>query len=413
MLKASALYIAIIIAAIVAILSASLIATAYFYRWEQQKNQRWQKLSANLQCGISLSLSSAFSHTDSLINIDLFGEGTDSLAVKKEKYGIFDYSAVAAFQHEDTLKKAFLIAPDDRQDQLAIYLSDEDRPVSVSGTTQITGNVALPKSGIKQAYVEGKPYKGGKKLVNGNIGTSNRTLPELNPEQLKALEEMLDDTLITQELPTEDLSNSFFKGTQVLRINAERAIIDNNIRGNIILLCDTVLTISATAKLQDVIVYARGIVVENGFSGSCQLFARDSVITGDKVHFNYPSAIGVVKKRAEKQQSRIVLGKQCVFEGILFSYEPERSSLQTLIALGENSIVKGEIYATGLLKMERPVTVEGKVSCNRFIIQTSTTLYENYLIDIRIDRPARSKYYLSSGLFDKEETNNQVLKWLD
>ncbi|PIG98215.1 hypothetical protein CS542_06460 [Pedobacter sp. IW39] len=50
-----------------------------------------------------------------------------------------------------------------------LYLSDEDRPVSVSGKTLLIGNGMLPKAGIKQSYAEGKPYTGIKQLLDGKL----------------------------------------------------------------------------------------------------------------------------------------------------------------------------------------------------------------------------------------------------
>ena len=123
--------------------------------------------------------------------------------------------------------------------------------------------------------------------------------------------------------------------------------------------------------------------------------------------------MGIIKEQNSKLQAKIVLGSSSVFSGVLFSYEEKRSDLQTMISLGKESLVKGEVYVSGFVKMEKPLTVEGKVSCNRFIIQTPTTLYENYLIDIIINRNRRSKYYLSSSLFESEQKENRVLKWLN
>jgi hypothetical protein len=165
--------------------------------------------------------------------------------------------------------------------------------------------------------------------------------------------------------------------------------------------------------LENVLIFARSIVVEEGFKGNAQLFARDSIVTGTNVLFSYPSCMGIVKSSTTAGQPKISLGQNSLFAGILFTYERSRSDLQTQIALGKNSRIKGEVYASGYVKMERPVTVAGKVSCNRFIIQTATTLYENYLIDITLNRQALSKYYLGSPLFSAAKYEQKVLKWLN
>lgn len=413
MIKSSAFYIALIIAFIIAIFSASLITTAYFYRLENQKNQRYQHLSQNLESGTALALSAGFEQTDSTLLLDLYAEGTDSLMIKKSTWGIFDYAVLASFTLNDTLKRSFLIAKDAKEDLTAIYLSDEDRPLSVSGHTKINGEALLPKAGIKQAYVEGKPFSG-KKLVNGVIKKSGRALPALDKKKLEEIAYWLEDTGSHTIALADSLSNSFFLPMAVLRLNPTNAVISTTVKGNIVILCDTVITITRDAKMEDVIIYAPGIIVEQGFKGSCQLFAKDSIVAAKDVVFLYPSCLGVLKPADSKVQAKIDLASGSSFSGILFTYEARRSDLQTIISIGKNSSIAGEVYATGLLKMEKPLTIEGKVSCNRFIIQTPTTLYENYLIDITIDRPKRSKYFLSSALFAGfKESDNKILKWLN
>ncbi len=410
MLKASALYMVIIIALVIAVFSASLIATAYFYRLEYQKNMRFGRLQLNLNSATSILLSSAYNSAEEQ-KIDLFGEQTDSVIVRKERWGLFELGTVKAFTLNDTLKKAFLIAEDAEKDQAAVYLSDEDRPLSVSGSTRITGEVQIPKAGIKQAYVEGKPYAG-KELVYGTIKNSSRTLPQLSQSILDDIEKYLSDTLNNGVYTSDSISNSFFNEPKVIRVSRSSPAITNTaITGRVIILCDTVLTIGPGVQLRDVLVYAPSIVVKEGFKGSCQLFARDSVVVEKKADFEYPSAIGILKK-GEGGQPKIELGSDCRFAGIIFTHEKKRSELQTVISLGKNAIVKGEIYAAGFIKMEKPVTVEGKLSCNRFIIQTPSTLYENYLIDITINRNSRSPYYLSSPLFERKAPN-QILRWLN
>jgi len=408
MIRASALYIAIIIAAVIAIFSASLIATAYFYRLEYQKSMRMNKLSANLNSGISILLSEGFKKYDEPQIIDLFGKENDSLTLCKEKWGVFDLAMVKAFTLADTIGKTFLTGIRDK-DLTALYLSDEDRPLSVSGSTRITGDALLPKAGIKQAYVEGKPFAG-KKLVEGSVKTSKRTLPPLNMERLDELEKWLNDTIHISGITGDSVHNSFFNSVRIVRVPKSDPVIRKKHTGKIILLCDTTLTINREAVLEDIIVFAPAIVVKDEFQGNCQLFARDSIITGKKVLFNYPSCLGILK-RDSKQQPKIVLGPNTIFSGIIFSWEEQRSDMQTMISLGKNSLIKGDVYASGFIKLEKPLTVEGRLSCNRFIIQTPVTLYENYLIDITLSRTKRSPYYLNTVLFENKG-EQRVLKWL-
>lgn len=413
MLKASALYLVIIVSLVIAIFSATLITTAYLYKLEYQKNLRYGRLSSNLQSGFALALSTEFKSQDQDVLLDLFGEERDSILIREEKWGLFKLAQVKSFRLKDSLSKAFLIG-NEQTDSVAIYLADEDRPLSVSGSTQITGEGILPKAGIKPSYVEGKPYAA-KRLINGKIRESTRNLPALESAMISRLETLFEpsDTLNFTKL-RDSISNSFFNTTKYVRLARNRSELDGNIlKGKLIIVSDTTIRISAKTILDDVQVYAPAIIVEEGFTGNCQLFARDSVVIGRNSILKYPSCIGVIKEADGKIQSKIELGEGSEFSGILFSYEKSRSGLQTSINLSRNSTVHGEIYATGYVKLKKPLQVFGKVSCTRFIVQTPTTLYENYLIDVVINRKKLSQDYLSSPLFTVKNPKQNILKWLN
>jgi hypothetical protein len=415
MLKASALYLVIIVSLVLAVLSMALISTAYFYKLEYQKNLRSDRLSANLNSGLAIVMSIDYKGYDQDLILDLFKEEKDSVLLRKERWGLFDLALVKSFALKDTTKRSFFIG-EESKDQTAIYLSDEDRPVSVSGNTQITGDGFLPKAGIKSAYVDGKAYAG-KQLIKGKIRDSNRLLPSLNADVITYLEEQFrnsDPVKSVDQLP-DSLINSFFNPCITIQLEKNLADLDNKIfRGKIILFADTIVHIRASSILQDIQVYAPAIVVENGFKGNCQLFARDSIIIGRNTTFTHPSCLGVLKPEKSKLQAKIQIGSGSEFSGILFTYEKSRSDLQTLIAIGKEVHVQGEVFSSGLIKLEKPLSIDGSLTCNRFIMQTPLTLYENYLIDVSINRLKLSPYYLSSALFKQEKSRkNKILKWLN
>lgn len=408
MLKAGALYFAIVIAFFIAVISASLIMLVAHYRNSYLKDIRHQRLLEQLDSGVAyvLSQNSSFGET----TLDLFGRGTDSLFIQRSLWGIYELAQLTASVQQDTLRQTFLIGK--QQDSLALYLSDEDRPLSISGATRITGNVALPKSGLRQAYAEGKPYNGSQLVYQGKMGDSERTLPALDEEVLKKL---LLGFVATREKQLSEINNSkvpFEAPAKLYYVGREAQLENVSLQGKIILWSDSLINIEATAKLTDIIVFAPIIKVASGFRGTCQLFASDSLLISDRVDFAYPSALGVLRTEDSVGQPQLILGNSCNVEGVVFSYEKERSALQTMVALGKDTKIRGEVFCTGLLKLEKDVAINGSVACNRFIMRTQQTLYENFLIDVTFNRRARSGYYLSSVLFGKQK-KNKVLKWLN
>ncbi len=410
MIKASALYTSVIVSLIIALIISTLITVAYFYRSEYLKNQRYNHLSANLQSGINILLSeSPKSYKET--KVDLFGEEQDSLILSMDYWGIYQMGVVKSFVQKDTLNKVFFIGTDTQKDQDVLYFPDENRPLSLSGSTAITGKAYLPEAGIRTAFVNGKPYYG-KELVKGEKHLSKPTLPGFNRAVYDVITSLLtfENASKHAAIPNK-MNNSFYNSTQTYFSGT--AIGSVEARGNIVIVSDTVVTILRNAVLNDVILCAPAFIIEDGFNGNCQIFARDSIVTGNKVELNYPSVLGIIKAESSKLQPKISLGRDCRINGVLFTYENKSSTLKTLIRLGKNTKIDGEIYSSGFIQLQSPVTINGKVSCNRFIIETPETLYENYLIDIELNRPARNKYYLSSPIFDSGIQNNKILKWVN
>lgn len=341
------------------------------------KEMRYTRLLTNLNSGIAYVLADDGSSA-SKKEIDLFGKQSDSVLIERKNWGIYDLGVVRTHILGDTIGRVFFTGINTDKDLDVLYLSDEDRPVSVSGKTQLTGNGALPKAGIKQSYAEGKPYTGNKNMIDGKITSSTRTLKGLNNGMIKELEAKLKtDTKLLNSFNPVKLSVSFKDSTKTFRL-LPGTVIEGDLSGNIILISDSSVVISAAAKLNHIQIYAHAVKIESGFKGKCQIFARDSVVVGDNVHFDYPSTVGVIRTIGAAEQPSIIFGNGLQFNGIVFSYEDKRSAMQTMISLGKESRLIGELYSTGLVKMQKGAFIAGKVSCNRFIMQTPVTLYENF-----------------------------------
>ncbi|PYF76656.1 hypothetical protein [Pedobacter nutrimenti] len=410
MLKASVLYLVIVVSLLIGLISASLLTLAFFYKREAQKSSRMEKLNGNLNAVRAILLSKDLIAADTVMTLDLYGEGKDSVVYSKQRWGLVELSYAKAFVRGDTLKQVFLSSVP-FTDPSAIYLADEDRPLSLSGNTEITGDGQIPKAGLKQAYVDGKGYAG-KELLKGKIKDSSRTLPELDQKLIDELCAYFKEE--GEKLSLRDsVGNSFYNEAKRYKLSVSQSKLEQQkFYGKLVLISDTVLKIGAAVKLEDVLVFAPSIMVEDGFKGNCQLFARDSIVIGKNCVFEYPSFAGVFKPAEKKLQSLVKLGENTRFAGILCSYENKRSELQTRIALAKGCLVKGQIYAKGYIQMEKGVTVQGKVYATRFIMKTPSTLYENYLIDISLNRRALSKYYLGSALFKENNSGSEILKWL-
>jgi len=274
----------------------------------------------------------------------------------------------------------------------------------------------LPRAGVFDVYVEGKEYQGDKRFIIGARRNSKNTLPALNTNRLKYLENSLKNKRGTDSILGSNLikvgfnqprKNCFFK-RQLLNLT------DISLLGNIAVYADNQVYIDSSARLDNVMIFARSIRVASGFKGRCQLFARDSIITGANCRFLYPSCLAVLNfEPKENIQPRISLDSGTVLNGVLFSYQKQKTDGQTLIHIGKNALIKGQVFARGIVRFREQAKVEGSVSANQLMHEVNATLYENYLIDTQIDAGSLSPYYVSSALFWVASGKRKVLQWLE
>jgi hypothetical protein len=416
MLKASALYMVIVMALVMAVICSSLIVAAYFYKSQYQRSFRLQQLHNNLASAENILLESK-ADLSVTAKISLFNQDNDTVLLSRKPWGIFEVGVARTFVQHDTLSSAFTLAPArDSAKLYALYIVDEDRNISVSGKTVIKGTVYLPKAGIKEAYVNSQPYKGDKRLVVGVKKISTRTLPALNDKALQRLKkyfEVDEKVNAISSLLSDSLSRSFMQPTLRADFHHNTYTINTTLNGNIILRSDTSITLDGTARLENVMVFAQSIKVKSGFQGSCQLFATDSVQVESGCRFTYPSVIGVLNyKEQARGQRKLSLGSGVKLEGAILTYEKAKNDLLPVIDLGKGTTVSGHIYSQGLLNYQDGAVINGSVATTRFLYQTSYTRYENYLINLRIDGPALPGAFLTGELLPAAGSHKKVLQWV-
>src|SRR6185437_7163583 len=237
MLKASALYIVIIIALVIAVICSSLIVSAYFYKIQYQKKFRYDQLVNNLSSGVNIILASTDTAYANERTLSLFNGNADSVSLQQLTWGIYDVGIAKAFIQKDTLFKIFSMANAiDSSKWAALYLVDEDRPFSLSGKTTIRGDAYIPKAGVQQAYIDNKAYQGDKRLVIGTKHISDKKLPALNDQRLKQLEQYRNQNITSDStlLKTDSVTCSFLKPTRFVNFKNDVETITNiKIKGNV------------------------------------------------------------------------------------------------------------------------------------------------------------------------------------
>jgi hypothetical protein len=413
MVKANALFMVIAVALIIGIISTGLILLSFNYRQYISYNLLRQKLDVNAISGVNLLLAeNNFLIPGAATTMDLYAEGADSVYVKKLRWGIFDIGISKAFKGKFAKTKIFQIGSrPSGQTSAAIYLVDEGTSLAVSGKTIINGTCYLPERGVQAAQIAGNFFSGNK-FINGSILKSAAKLPAMDKDHVEIIGRLLQFDSKTETgntLPQADSVKCSFIEDTIFDYHAGPFIIDKKYFGNIVFISDTIITVEKDAKLEDVIIVAPRVIFKNGFHGNVQAFASDSLAIGEECMLEYPTALGILKTGFSHHQPSLTIGKGAHVDGFVFSYQFVEDTRRTLISGGAETEITGFIYSDGFLELKGKVF--GGVMCKRFVLNTSSSFYENHLLNVTIDHDALSEYYLMPSMLETEDVK-KVVKWL-
>lgn len=404
----AALQLVIAVALIITVISGCLILLTYYSTGRYLKYNRAEKMQLHLENAITLSLSKTFNIQDTILTGNIFG--ADSVQFKQEDWGIFKLMNIAVTHQTDTLSKTYLIGRTLKSINEVLFVVDEDRPLSISGDSKVTGDAYLPKAGIRSAYVEGKYYDKNKPLIYGKQLTSERKLPALNNYEnlFKSIAQLKNKG--SNKL-SEKLNQSFFNEAKVV---SDKVIkIENAYTGKIIFIADSLITVSENASLENVILYAPVVQFLKGNKSTVQVFARDSVILEEGVKLSYPSAICMFREAAKKDEfSKIILTANTNFEGIIIARGADSNYLKYILQTAKNCSLKGWIDIDGTFNYTSPAAYDATIYAKRMVCQLKGLLYENYLIDLKLNAKERPVSFLTTNILNTNG-NKQVLKWLN
>jgi len=418
MIKASALYIVIVIALVIAVICSSLIVAAYYYRLQYQKTFRYAQLQTNLGSSVNILLAGEDTSYSDAKTYSLFGKDEDSVSRQRIFWGAFDIGVAKAMIQQDTLYKIFSIANSiDSTKWAAIYIPNNNRPISLSGKTKIIGNAFIPPAGINLAYIHNRPYTGDKRLIIGTRQNSEANLPLLDGSRIRCFKKLLQQDHGTHSNLPDSLKSSFLSPARIFNEGSEVKTVSNTLlSGNIIIFSDTTLVIDSTAVLDNVMAFAKSISVKGGFHGRCQFFATDTMSIAPNCRFDYPSCLGILKfdsTSVVSDQSKITFYGKNSFSGLIFTYEKKQSKTPPLVHISGGTKMRGMIYSQGYVEFQNFAEVDGSVFADKFLYQSVFTRYENYINNTTINANMLSSYFLTSEMFPVASRRKKVLQWLE
>lgn len=423
-LKAGALLLALLLAIIIGVLTAGLLLLLQYHRQYAAQALRQERLQQNLHSATNLLLTQEPAIDGDSTATNLFGDERDSVILIRRPWGVFDIGITYAYEQRDTLSNAFLMGrvPTDSE-RYALYLADEYRPLSISGKTRIQGDAYLPEAGIRKSYIENQAYAYEEVIHGGTMRHSEANLPALNSAIIERLTAYLQPEPGAEWMTSasdwfaaagDSLHQRFFDQPLVLHGLDSITVSGAPITGQVIIIADRAITVTADAVLDNILLFAPAIRFADGFKGRLQAFARDSLVVGQACTLEFPSVLGLVNIPKDsivyEFQPLLRIDSASVVNGLVFSHFPGSEQLLANVMIGKSATVNGQVYAGGLLELQG--TVNGITLCRRFTLQTPSSLYENFVLGGVMDLTGLSPHYAGSSLLNAGRLG-KVLNWLE
>lgn len=384
-LKGGALYLSLIIGIVISLFLGLLVVLARYNHTSVLVSAIEQQLKYDLQSGINMALSPAFSQEQN--NRWLTSGKGDSIKTKKLIWGAYQIIGVSSGRGKFSKHFSALYGTATKRDT-ALVVEDNGRPISVSGKIEMNGNCYLPSPDLRPAFIEGLSFNG---ISNsGFIKSSPRHLPELNQNFVQAVTEDVyqlnpnSDSIVSE---LRDWTKLSFTSKTAVWQSAALRLHNVHYAGNIKMMCDEVL-LEKDAFLEDVLIIADKVRIKEGFHGSVHIIARDSIIVEDSCVLRYPSSLVVAKNKtsAEGGLKGIYIGKNSVIQGSLICYAPDVNNNEVprcFVKLNQGCEVYGLLYTSGYLHLQGKLF--GNAYGKRLMVKSNSATYENHWIDTYVN----------------------------
>jgi|GEM_PF-1256694 len=335
----------------------------------------------------------------------------DKITLKSEHWGVFDLVELESKYRHQSKKEIFMLGDNIwEKERPSLYLADKKRYLSVCGDTWVGGLVYLPPLGVRRSYVDGVGYYR-EKVIQGEIRKSEQNLPKVNEKHLERFEEQwkldLDgDSIIAWEEVSEDyLKRSFRKRALVFHSTEEIHLRNMSLKGKIKLISDKAIIIYATSNLEQSILVAPRVIFKKACKVNCQIYAKDFVELGADSRLTYPSIVFMNGLNPKKE---FIIKGSSEFHGEIMVLGKKENEMPS-VKLNSDAKIKGFLYCDGTIEMEGEVA--GSVYTNRFLLKTRSAMYENHLLNNRLDLTDLDSSY-AGVVWLSEGTKKEIIEYL-
>ncbi|MDO5968988.1 polymer-forming cytoskeletal protein [Flavivirga aquimarina] len=400
-IKASSLINAIFTCLMISVFSGCLVLISYYqnmlndllYTHEdliQRNDSSFNYLISNLE---TVSY-------DQMKEIDVFGDEVLSY-IQKKHWGFYDILISKTQFKNDTVTKTALVGQKSYiSNNIALYVTDYDRPLKLSGKMTILGQIKVPNGKTELAYINGQ--KGNKLMLKGQQLKSGDKLPKIEKDVTIEFSKFKPVSLSSLGKDIHVI-NGFDEATKVIDVEDIGELRDMVCKGNIVLTSNNTLNIAPTASLNDVIISAPSVTIKSGFKGNIQIIAKEHVTIDENVELHYPSSIYIKNDNddvlVEIRENSTIAG------GIVIDGDIYNASLNRSLTIEENATVIGNVYCYGNTQLKGKVI--GNIYTDKFFLKTESSNYENVILNGTINRDSLPSDFIELPLF-KNNSNEKI-----
>ncbi|OFX72199.1 MAG: hypothetical protein A2071_06660, partial [Bacteroidetes bacterium GWC1_47_7] len=324
-------------------------------------------------------------------------DSTSLISFHAKQWGF--YEVVSVSSHNGSFSTTRLLGKKQECDHKAVlWLCDRNRALSLSGKTEISGKIFIPLNGINYTEIDGEYYQGDE-IPYAQLGVADAELPPIDSNNLIFLADLKENRIMAVDSPaTTDTYYGFNKTTSFFNLTESKG--DIILRGNVVLYADE-LTISASSKINEVIIFARKVTIEEGFTGSMQIFCSDTVLINEHVTLQYPSGIFV---DAEIDRPYVSLSDHSEINGyvIIKGKIRDEELLFPAYRQSEKSLLRGLLYVDGTTNIRGELS--GAVYLKDCFFTSNQNVYAGALYNTRILRNDNIAYPIFlSGEYTRKE----------
>lgn len=404
-IQAGALQYTILIAFIIILLTGFFILNFFLNGRFIDDQIILSNLNSKVNSALVLFMNDKENSTNST-QIDVFDDNTELVDITSKPWGGYKIINASIKKNQFEVKKSVLAGYDILSGNIpAIYLTDNRRYLTVSGSNVIKGDCYLPLQGVDRGRFSGVGFIG-TTPIEGEIKVSDQRLPEPDNNLISEIDQLRnqnnrnDSIIYFEDIQNNEMITHSFSESS-LNIFSDNIIYISNqtLKGNIIVKSDTLVEIEANAQLSDIIIIAPYVNIKSNFKGSVHLIAENEINIESESTLLLPSSVILKEQKSnivEKSSFINIKGKSTIC-GIIMLITESRINNNSRVIIEPEAEIYGQVYSNNFV--EHKGKVYGSIYCDKFFRTSGANVYYNLLYNSTTDVSLLPKEYRGISLF--------------